>query len=356
MKKGISRYFCAILMLLLVLSCVACAEPVLPTQTIPTRPTNTQPTVTNPTVTMPTAPTQPAYPDGATIHVDDAAYYAPYIGIGSYEIALEIGINYFLFVPHQAGEYRFSLPGMDAEIGYYGRADFVQHVSLAEMEDYTVTICVRDGMISKDDPNSSAFVIAVSSQLQRDSCVLMVERIGDPSWDVSDEPWIVYEPTVELMQYSLPEGASLMNFDLTAPTDDYELVFNENDGFYHLGSDEGPLVLVYLKKRTAYLDELFTVANLSNLCHYLYDGEGNFIKRETYNHFILECCQYADEKTGVYPLTKDLVYVIRQHGDFTGWWDMDDPFNCIFRDEDGNVIGEINPDIAWLFICCYLNQ
>ena len=106
-------------------------------------------------------------------------------------------------------EFAASLPGMDAEIGYYGRADFVQHVSLAEMEDYTVTICVRDGMISKDDPNSSAFVIAVSSQLQRDSCVLMVERIGDPSWDVSDEPWIVYEPTVELMQYSLPEGTGI---------------------------------------------------------------------------------------------------------------------------------------------------
>lgn len=356
MNKKICRCFCMILAFVLVLSCAACVKPVVPTQTVSTNPPSTQPPSTQPTVTNPTPPTQLPVPNGATICAGEVTYYAPYVGVGSHALVLEEGMNYVLFVPIEAGEYRICVDSPYVLIGYYGRADFVHQESLAEADDNAVTVTVRDGMISKDDPNSSAFVIGIRSNVAQLSCMIQIERIGDPAWDVSEEPWIVYEPTVELKEYSVPEGVSLEKFDLTASAEAYELVFNEVDRFYHLGSADGPLVLVYLTKRTAYLDELFTVARLSNLCCYFYDAGGNFTKRETYSQCVLTYAQYVDKATGVYPLTEDLKYMIQGHGGFTGWWDMDDPYNCIFRDVDGNVMEGINPELAWLFMCCYLSQ
>ena len=40
---------------------------------------------------------------------------------------------------------------------------------------------------------------------------------------------------------------------------------------------------------------------------------------------------------GVYPLTKDLQYIIQNHGDHQGWWNNDGT-NYFFVDENGNVM------------------
>jgi len=55
----------------------------------------------------------------------------------------------------------------------------------------------------------------------------------------------------------------------------------------------------------------------------------------------------------VYPLTKDLQYIIQNHGDHQGWWNVNGP-NYLFKDESGNIIPGVNIDIAWLFMCCYV--
>lgn len=65
--------------------------------------------------------------------------------------------------------------------------------------------------------------------------------------------------------------------------------------------------------------------------------------------------EYVDEDEGVYPLTEDLKYIIQSRGEYVGWWDIDSN-GYIFKDLNGNKIKDINPDIAWLMMCCYIEK
>ena len=60
-----------------------------------------------------------------------------------------------------------------------------------------------------------------------------------------------------------------------------------------------------------------------------------------------------DEKNGVYPLTEDLKYIIQMRGDHSGWFDSKS-MSYLFFDENRNMVPDINPEISWLFMCCYI--
>ena len=82
----------------------------------------------------------------------------------------------------------------------------------------------------------------------------------------------------------------------------------------------------------------------------------NFVKRESYNECINAYVACADENYGVYPLTDDLIYIIQQRGDHYGWFDSSNKDSYLFKDMNGNLNLEINPEISWLFPCCYEAQ
>ena len=56
-----------------------------------------------------------------------------------------------------------------------------------------------------------------------------------------------------------------------------------------------------------------------------------------------------DHETGMYTLTQDLMYIIQQHGNYSGWWDNSDE-RYIF---EGIAVNKEN---AWLFMCAYLTE
>ncbi|MBQ2688208.1 MAG: hypothetical protein IJF52_06255 [Clostridia bacterium] len=263
--------------------------------------------------------------------------------------------NYFLFVPTKAGNYEFSVANNeDTQIGYYGSTHFVQETSAAEVVDNKFTVSVTADMIGTGQGGTSVLVIGVDL-LKGDegSCILAVNRTGDPEKTLADEPWTVYEKTVELSPYSLQNGAKIKEFDLTAPTSKYNLVLNETDGFYHLDSKDGPLVLVRLAEDCQYIACFKTMLDRSGVVKYFFDENDDFIKKESYSECLLEYIDNADEKAGVYPLTEDLKYIIQQRGEYAQWWDFESS-NFRFQDMDGNNMEEINTEIAWLLMCCYI--
>ena len=286
--------------------------------------------------------------ESQTLYVDAKEHEAYKITLGCTEVSLNAGERtYFLFTPEQAGNYEFGVENDVAAVGYYGSPFFVQSVSAVDVVDNKVQISVSaDGL-------GSTMVIGLDSN-GADSCVLTAARIGDAIKTLADEPWHVYQKTVELSPYTLPAGAKLQNFDLTASSDAYNLVLNETDGFYHLDSADGPLVLVRLVGELEYMATYSTVLDRTGVVKYFYDDNGEFIRKEQYTDCLLEYIPNADENEGVYPLTEDLKYIIQQSGDHSGWWDLNS-HGYIFKDEGGNVVPGINADIAWLFMCCYLN-
>jgi hypothetical protein len=184
---------------------------------------------------------------------------------------------------------------------------------------------------------------------------LTIKRVGDPIKTIEDEPWTIYETTADLKEYTLPEGATLGEFDLTSSTDAYNIVFNEDDGFYHLGSANGPLVLVRLAEDCEYIACFKTILDRSGVSRYFFDDDGKFVKKESYSESLLEYIACVDENEGVYPLTEDLKYIIQQRGEYVGWWDPESA-TYLFKDMDGNNLTDINNEIAWLLMCCYIEN
>lgn len=264
--------------------------------------------------------------------------------------------NYFLFTPKEAGNYEFSIIGdAKTEIGYYGAPHFVQSNNVAEVVNNKFTISVSASMIGTGESGTSTYVIGVDA-LDADSknCILAINRLGDAIKTLADEPWTIYKKTVELSEYTLPAGKEIKEFDLTASTDTYKFVFNKNDGFYHLNSENGPLVLVRLAEDCDYIACFQTMLDRSGVTKYFFDENDEFVKKESYSECLLEYIEYVDEAEGVYPLTEDLKYIIQQRGGYVGWWDIESS-GYIFKDAAGNNDATINAEIAWLFMCCYID-
>lgn len=276
-----------------------------------------------------------------------------FVGCTYIELSTEAR-NYFIFRPTEAGKYKFSIIGSEnARLGYYGAPHFVQEQNLSETDDNTVIISVHPSMISNEGSGTSTYVLGVdTADSNVNNAILAIERIGDHDKTTQDEPWDIYKKTVDLSQYVLPEGLEIKEFDLTAATSEYDIVFNESDGFYHIGDANGPLVYVRLTKDNQYISCFMNILDRSGVSRYFYDEDGNFERRVSYSECLLEYIAVADEKEGVYPLTEDLKHIIIQRGEYVGWWDIETP-GYLFKDINGNNDSSINPELAWLLMCCY---
>lgn len=294
--------------------------------------------------------------DAYSLFAQDKEHDAYSVGVGCTYVSLNPGERtYFLFTPEIAGTYEFSVVGDVEDIGYYGNPFFVQSESTVEAVDNAFTVSVSAGMIGTNGTGTTVMVLGIDGG-DTENCTLTIERIGDPEWSVADEPWMVYEPTVELKQFTLDPSAKINEFDLTASTDTYNLVLNEADGFYHLNSADGPLILVRLGKDSKYLSCFKTILDNSGVNKYFFEEDGTFIKKETYDECLLEYISYMDENSGTYPLTEDLKYIIQQRGDYSGWFDPEQPLYLFKQqaNEDWIPIAGINNEISWLFMCCYV--
>lgn len=278
------------------------------------------------------------------------------VGVGGTYVELVPGErNYFLFAPTEAGMYAFSVQNSEALIGYYGAPHFVQSFTTVEPVDNVITESIKASMIGTGGTGTTVMVLGLDATESDTNAILTVERIGDPEWTVEDEPWQVYQATHTLSQYTLPAGSTFGEFNLKASTDTYNLVLDDN-GYYHLDTADGPLVLVRLGEVSGgsnYLDSFQTILEHSGVTKYFFDENGEFVKKESYSECLLEYIEYMDQESGVYPLTEDLKYIIQMRGDHYGWFDSTSP-GYIFLDENNNQVMGLNHEITWLFMCCYI--
>ena len=287
------------------------------------------------------------------LYVSGKEFTAAHVQTGSTHVELTAGErSYFLFVPQTAGTYRFSVSDATAQVGYYGAPHFVQENSAAEIVDGGFSMSISTGMIGTGNSGTTVLVLGVDAG-DSAGCVLTIERTGEPEYNVAEEPWTVYQATTELKPYTLPAGASLQSFDLTAAADAYSLVLNETDGFYHLNTADGPLVLMNLGEDGQYLDCFKTILDHTGVQRYFFDENGDFVKKESYSECLLQYMEHMDPDKGVYPLTEDLKYIVQMEGDDSGWYDPDNAL-YLFKDLNGTNIPGINEEISWLFMCCYI--
>ena len=266
------------------------------------------------------------------------------VSAGSTYVPVKASVrNYFVFTPTEGGTYEISVNNPDVKVGYYGAPHFVQAMSAVDVIDNVVTLSISDSSIG------GSYVIGLDGTDSDTEVILGVIRTGDPTITIADMPWTEYKTTHTPSPYTLNlNGKSLKYIDIKGKTEDANIVFNDADGFYHFGSADGPVVLIHLGKKAPYVS-LQTVIEGDGLGggapirEYFFDAQGEFLKKEDYTQILRTYFENMDETHGVYPLTKDLEYIIKNG--CHGWWDKDDP-DFIFTD--------CNPEIGWMFALCYV--
>lgn len=288
------------------------------------------------------------------------SYEAGSVGTGSSYIELDAADRtYALFTPTQPGIYEFSVTNDDAAIGYYGAPHFVQSVNSATMDGNKFTISVDAGMIGSGNTGTTVIVLGLDAAEGKKNCILNIKRVGDPEWTVESEPWNAYKVEIPIENFTLDSGVKLVPFDVTAATNTYKLVLNEQDGCYRLGSAEGPKVYVRLGVAVYGVSMKDMVGEIvydadgilmqtgSAPFRYMYsNGKDDFFK-EDYTDVMRQYVTAVDKATGVYPLTKDLHYMLPLGIENKGWC-REGTVNYLF-----NGVDNLNKDIAWMFMLCH---
>lgn len=279
---------------------------------------------------------------------ESVEYEAPIVKEGATMVSLN-GVSYFVFIPTRGGIYKFSYKA-EAElyIEYRGSINFVQAQNVADTVDGAFEIEVLDSGIGTSNTGTTTIVIALSGDC--DSAALAVERISDPKPVVPFTDKQAEQVSKDNYHYGLL-NYTLKNVDLKDKT---LTVVKGSDGFYHIGDENGPLVLIRLGTASPYMGAL---KDVPSLIYVEKDEGGNEIVKERYNSLINAYLAKCDS-SGVCPLTDELKYVIEKTGAYNGWFEGDNSlFVTSTVDGMGNVtttpmVGIVSAN-KWLFACCY---
>lgn len=287
---------------------------------------------------------------------DTFPYDARFVKEGATRVDID-KMSYYVFQPERGGLYKISyISDVALTIGYFGGSEhFVFPESTIDVVDGAYTMDIKDSSISTQSGGSVRIIIGVKSLAVKE-CILVVERIGDAEAELERIEYAAKETPKEICKYNYL-NYGLVDIDVTNP--DLKVVYNENDGYYHLGDENGEIVLVRITTAGKYLVPFYEILETANLFAIIYDENDKPLRSEIYNSMIEAYAAKCDE-AGVVPLTRELEYAIKNLGEYNGWWGDNSIFNSFTADENGNIIeGEkitVDPETAWLFACCYVNE
>jgi hypothetical protein len=210
--------------------------------------------------------------------------------------------------------------------------------SVAVEENNAIEVEVYDDMVY-----NYAFVIGIAAEdAAVSACNLRVEYVDERETTVEDLPWNDLMPSGTLAAFTKPTG-TLKKFDVT--DDALQVVYNEQDGYYHVGSVQGPVLMLNLGNDSPYMDALTTVCGTMRLGVYVYDEQGNFVSKDSYNELIYAYNAVSDG--GYYPLDQTLADAMRTIGAYMGWYDASSPMSLFGA-------APVVPEHAHLFACVYV--
>ena len=277
------------------------------------------------------------------------------VGVGSVRVKVaKDEMRYFFFNPSEGAIYKLYTDSDKVEVGYYGGSFYVSETNTGEMDENGV---MRITLLHTQVGNTLVIGLKSTSSSVTE-CTLTIEKESDIGISNEELPWEQYQLSKTPQKTAEPKGslhyvqitADITNiFNPTGAVAEIQVYYNENDGFYHLSSVDGPILYVKINTKTVYHEALITIANVTNIGRYFYDENGNFLKKESYNDAIIAYGAVADTANGVVPLDNELIYILKNIGE-NGWYDMLSP-NSIFADDEVFVYAHN----AWLFAVCYFS-
>ena len=259
---------------------------------------------------------------------------AYYLVPGSYHARVEEGMTYFVIELSRKGIYSVSCSSeADVTIGNYGNPYYVMENDISTDNETGKSFTI------KCEGDRVLFVAGISSESTAD-VILSTKYISELPNDPLYAPWTFIQAENLPAATVLPDNTYLSALDIT---DENLSVVLAEDGYYHLGTSEGPVVYVRVNTASDYLDAFTAICDKTNFGWYKYDGE-TFVAKECFNELILAYGEVSDTNLGVCPLTEELAYAIRSFGEYNKWWDFSSDRH-IFGTDAFKVVKEN----AWLF-------
>ena len=269
---------------------------------------------------------------------------APILSLGGTYVTLQANaMNYFVFVPEVSGTYKFTTSDPEAVLSYWGG-------STAFIQDVTGGTDYKDNAFTQNIKDKNLGGVVILGVTGAEDCIVEISRTGDAVLDETDIEPEIYEAKTAPKAFTLSAPSGTLKYvDLTA--EQATAVYSEADGYYHLNSAEGAVLYMNLGENAPYISMYkmlgFTGIGGTSLNKSFYDENGEFVKKEDYTACMSSYVECIDEKTGLYPLTEDLIYMVQNGGEFKGWWDAENP-SYMFAELEG-----FNPAIGWMFAVCY---
>lgn len=245
-------------------------------------------------------------------------------------------ISVFGFLPDAVGLYLVTTDTAGATLYSFTGSEFFL-VNGGAAEENTVVIEVKEGYVG------NTYFFGVGG-VDSANVTIAIDEDGELSTDPADLPWETYENPVTPVEFTLElgEGESLSYVNYR---ESHGAMLGE-DGYYHLDRPDGELLYINIGLNAPAPIKLMEAVSYGQVRSYIYDDDGNFVKKIDFNNAISEYNDCADD--GVYPLTYDHIYIMQTYGNSQGWYEQG-ATTCIFGDT-----AEFNEDSAWMFLCCYV--
>ncbi len=293
---------------------------------------------------------------------DTGLDHIPYDAVQVDEGATYVNIDraagtYFVFTPTRGGIYRISYESSRAvTLGYYGSPHNVLSTCPLEVVDGAFELEVRNEGVNIGNLGGTTQVVIGIRSFTVKGCVLKIERIGNATVEL---PWTDVQADKNATKADNFVNSEFVDFDVT--DENLTVVYNENDGYYHLNTVDGPIIYIRISNAVVesvtstetiykYLPSFLAMCETARLCKVFYDDDGNIILKESYNDMLMQYGSLCGSG-GMYPLNRQLAEAVKNIGEYSGWYDLESELH-IFGDDAVNVV----PENAWLFACVYENQ
>ena len=240
--------------------------------------------------------------------------------------------KYFVFLPTQTGTYKIYTNRVGAQVeNWQTLSQPMENTSGVEDNVYTFEVTEL----------GQTYVIGIDAAYDVTDAVITVFRVPD---------CVVEEfvgTTVPELPYTAPEmiNGRYIWLDLTGI---YQFVLGE-DGFYHLDTIDGPVVLIDLRG-IHYGISIEQLLLAGEMAYYTYDEDGYPIHKKDFTACMNAYLSMVDPVNGMYPLTADLYEMLNGYGDLMGWWDPNSE-NYLFAAQDLLVLNS-----GWLFLACVMQE
>ena len=275
--------------------------------------------------------------------------FVPVIEEGANYVSVN-GRSYFVFAPEKIGYYKVSVVSSEGvTLGYHGDANYVLLESNIQIENNSFEFKSYNGSgISRN-------VIALNSETETNA-ILLIEYVRELEAEVPYDELTAKESTESSYDYNFLNKV-IVDFDVT--NKDLSVVKGE-DGYYHLNTADGPIIMLKIATASKYLASFKDMCDNTRLACIEKDENGKITLKESYNDLILTYVNKCDS-AGICPLTDELAYTIKKVGQYMGWFEGD---NTIFVNYTESPSGDITAmpilgvvkENAWLFACCYLES